>query len=79
MQAMPVGEFKRHFAQVLDEVRKGGSVAIQYGRRKAPVAMIVPYTQCRRGKKRPLGLLAGKAQCVFRDDWALTAEELLNS
>lgn len=79
MQAMPVGELKRHFSRVLDDVRRGESVAIHYGRRKAPVAMIVPYSQCRQRRNRPLGLLAGKARCVFHGDWTITDEELLRS
>ena len=75
MKTMAVGELKTRFSQVLDEVRDGKKVGILYGRAKKPVAMIVPYSE---GKKteRQIGILDGKVTIEFRDDFAMTTEEL---
>ena len=75
MEAMAVGELKTRFSQVLDEVRRGKTVRILYGRTKKPVAMIVP---CPEENKtcRKIGILDGKVTIKFRDDFAMTAEEL---
>ncbi|GHT67362.1 hypothetical protein FACS189452_04920 [Bacteroidia bacterium] len=35
-------------------------------------------SQTQMPKKRKLGILDGKAKVVFRDDWSMTTEELLN-
>jgi len=34
MKTLPVGEFKAHFSEVLDEVRTGAEIIITYGRKK---------------------------------------------
>ena len=77
MKTMAVGEFKTHFSQILDEVRHGGKVGILYGKAKKPVAMLVPY-RAEKKAKREIGILDGKATIQFRDDFAMTTEELLN-
>ena len=71
---MAVGELKTHFSQILDEVKQGKKVGILYGRAKKPVAMIVPY--CEEKTERKIGILDGKVSIEFRDDFAITAEEL---
>ncbi|MCL1836572.1 MAG: prevent-host-death protein [Treponema sp.] len=75
MKALAVGELKTHFSQVLDEVRHGKKVGILYGRAKKPVAMIVPYHEEKKTERR-IGILDGKVTIEFRDDFAMTAEEL---
>ena len=77
MKTMAVGEFKTHFSQILDEVRHGKKVGILYGKAKKPVAMLVPY-RTEKKAKREIGILDGKATIQFRDDFAMTTEELLN-
>jgi hypothetical protein len=43
---------------------------------KKTIAMIVPYTE--QGKtERKIGILDGKTRIEFRDDFEMTAEELL--
>jgi len=78
MKTIAVGELKTQFSTILDEVRTGGRVSISYGRSKKPVAMIVPYEEPK-PPKRKLGILDGKAKIVFKNDWAMTSEELLAS
>jgi antitoxin (DNA-binding transcriptional repressor) of toxin-antitoxin stability system len=76
MKTMPVGEFKTHFSEVLEEVKQGNKIGILYGRTKKPVAMIVPYIE-EKASKRKIGILDGKIKIKFRDDFEMTAEELL--
>ncbi len=76
MKTLPVGELKAQFSQVLELVEKGESFGILYGKKKKPIAMIVPYSEKKAKKERKLGLLEGKAEIVFADDFSMTEEEL---
>jgi antitoxin (DNA-binding transcriptional repressor) of toxin-antitoxin stability system len=76
MKAMPVGEVKRHFSEVLEEVKQGNRVGILFGRAKKPVAMIVPYIG-EKTIKRKIGILDGKIKIEFKDNFEMTIEELL--
>ena len=75
MKALAVGELKTQFSQILEEVKQGEKVGILYGRAKKPVAMIVPYCEDKK-TERKIGILDGKVSIEFRDDFAITAEEL---
>jgi antitoxin (DNA-binding transcriptional repressor) of toxin-antitoxin stability system len=77
MKTMAVGELKTNFSEVLDNVRLGQKIGILYGRAKKPVAMIVPYTEEKKGK-RNIGILDGKAIITFNNDFEMTTEELCN-
>ena len=46
-------------------------------RAKKPVAMIVPYPEEKKGKRK-IGILDGKATITFRNDFEMTTEELCN-
>jgi antitoxin (DNA-binding transcriptional repressor) of toxin-antitoxin stability system len=59
MKAMPVGEVKAHFSEVLEEVKHGNGIGILYGRTKKTVAMIVPYIE-EKISRRKIGILDGK-------------------
>ena len=76
MKTLPVGELKAQFSEVLELVEKGESFGILYGKKKKPVAMIVPYSDKRTKKERKLGLLEGKIEVKFHDDFEMTEEEL---
>ena len=77
MKSMAVGEIKANFSEILEEVKFGKKIGILYGRKKKPVAMIVPYNE---GKKtqRNIGILDGKVTINFKDNYEMTAEELCN-
>jgi len=75
MKAMAVGEFKTHFSEVLEEVRHGGKIGILYGRTKKPVAMLVPYSDEQKAERK-IGILDGKTDIKFKDDFEMTTEEL---
>ena len=76
MRTYSVGEFKAHFSDILEMVKSGENIAISFGKRKEIVAYLVPRA-ARTGKKRPLGLLAGKAKVSFSEDFKMTEEEFL--
>jgi len=74
---LPVGEFKTHFSAVLDKVIAGEEVIISYGKKKEPVAVLVPYSSHKKQNSIKLGLLRDKKMKIT-DDFAITEEELLN-
>jgi antitoxin (DNA-binding transcriptional repressor) of toxin-antitoxin stability system len=77
MKTMPVGELKAQFSEVLEKVKQGESFGILYGRKKKPIAMIVPYTEKKKKKERSIGLLDGKIDIKISEDFQMTEEELL--
>ncbi len=77
MKSLPVGEFKTHFSEVLDEVKTGAEIIITYGRKKENIAVIIPYENFRKRNKVTLGLLQNK-QMKINDNFEMTPEELLN-
>ena len=79
MKSLPVGELKAQFSEVLEEVQKGETFEIVFGRKKKPVARIVPISDAKSKKrKRKIGILDGKMNVVFADDFKMTEEEFIN-
>ncbi len=76
MKTLPVGELKAQFSEVLEKVQNGETFGILYGKKKKPIAMIVPYSDTKK-KERKLGILEGKAEVIFSDEFAISEEELL--
>jgi hypothetical protein len=76
MKTMTVGEFKSHFAEVVEQVKAGTGFAVTYGRKKEIVGYFLPEAQIPK-PKRVLGPLAGKAKAEFKPDFNMTEEELL--
>jgi len=76
MKTMTVGEFKSHFAEVLEQVKEGVSFAVTYGKKKEIVGYFLPESQLIK-PKRKLGLLEGKVKVDFKPDFKMTEEELL--
>lgn len=77
MKTMPVGEIKAQFSEILEKVKHGESFGIIYGRKRKPIAMIVPYTEEATSKERKIGLLDGKVDIKFSVDFKMTEEEFL--
>jgi antitoxin (DNA-binding transcriptional repressor) of toxin-antitoxin stability system len=77
MKTLPVGELKAQFSEVLEKVKHGESFGIIYGRKKKPIAMIVPYDDKKTKKERTIGILDGKVTIKISDDFKMTEEELL--
>ena len=78
MKTLPVGELKAQFSEVLEKVRKGEKFGIIYGKKKKPVAMIVPYVDNGKKKERKLGILDGKCSIRFADDFKMTEAEFVD-
>ena len=79
MKIMTVGEFKSRFSEALDAVRDGKTIVVSCGRNREKVAAMVPYAKYQQPKKRPLGLLKGKARVRFAKDFALDEERFLSA
>lgn len=60
------------------ENSKRESFGILYGKKKKPVAKIVPFEKSKKKKKRKIGILDGKMKVVFADDFKMTEEEFIN-
>ncbi len=73
---MTVGEFKSHFAEVLEQVKAGIGFAVTYGRKKEIVGYFLPESQLVK-PKRKLGILEGKANVTFKDDFKMSEEDLI--
>ncbi|MBX3010431.1 MAG: type II toxin-antitoxin system Phd/YefM family antitoxin [Caldilineaceae bacterium] len=76
MKTFPVGEFKTHFSEIIEQVRAGEEILITYGKRKENIAVLIPYASYK-SKKIRLGLLQNKALKIH-DDFKMTEEELLD-
>lgn len=79
MSVMTIGEVKARFSEVLESVRRGKTVIISYGRKREKVAALVPYRRTAAAKRRPLGLLRGKARLRIAKDFSVTDEQLLGA
>jgi len=75
MKTYPVGEFKTHFSEIMEQVRAGEEIIISYGKKKENVAVLIPYAAYKTKKIR-LGLLQGKA-LIIHADFKMSEEELL--
>jgi antitoxin (DNA-binding transcriptional repressor) of toxin-antitoxin stability system len=79
MKKLPVAEVRSHFSALLKEVEEGHEIGIAYGRKRKVIAVIVPYDEYSKGKKKELGGLAGKAHVDFHGSWAISDEELMQA
>ncbi|MEZ4865592.1 MAG: type II toxin-antitoxin system prevent-host-death family antitoxin [Caldilineaceae bacterium] len=75
MKTFPVGEFKTHFAEIIEQVRAGEEILITYGKKKENIAVLIPYAAYK-SKKIRLGLLQDKTLTIH-EDFKMTEEELL--
>lgn len=78
MKSLSVGEIKAQFSEVLEKVQQGESFGILYGKSKKLVAEINPPKKEKKKGKRKLGILDGKMNVVFADDFKMTDEELID-
>ena len=78
MNLLTVGEFKAKFSKVVKMVLSGKQVGITYGKKKEPIAVLLPYKKYK-AKKRKLGILKGKGSFKILPGFKMTDEEFLNS
>jgi antitoxin (DNA-binding transcriptional repressor) of toxin-antitoxin stability system len=77
MKTLPVDEVKAQLSEILEKVKQGESFGILYGKKKRPIAMIVPYVDSEKKKERKIGILDGKVKITFADNFKMTEEEFL--
>lgn len=78
MKSLSVGELKAQFSDVLEKVQQGESFGILYGKDKKLVAEINPPKKQKKKGKRKIGILDGKMNVVFADNFKMTEEEFIN-
>jgi hypothetical protein len=76
MKTMSVGEFKAHFSEVLEDIKAGIGIAVTFGRKKEVIGYFVPDLE-KSNSERKIGMLDGKAEIIFKDDFKITEEEFL--
>jgi prevent-host-death family protein len=79
MKTLPLAEVKTHLSSLLKEVETGSEIAISFGKKRETIAVIVPYKEYKRSKKRRLGTLKGKMKVIFRKDFSMTDSDLIKS
>jgi prevent-host-death family protein len=78
MKSLPVGEFKAQFSDLLEEVQQGETIEIVFGKKKTPVARLVPINGPKTTKrKRKIGILEGKVNIKFAKNFKMTEDEFL--
>ncbi len=79
MKTLPIAEARKNFSSIIKEVESGNEVAISYGKKKETIAVIIPYENWKKSKKRELGTLKNKAKVSFSKDFKMSEEELIKS
>lgn len=78
MKTLAVGEFKTHFSEALEDVRRGKTVGVSFGRKGRLVAVLAPPKLVHH-QGVTLGSLKKKASFRTKSDFKISEEELLNS
>lgn len=77
---MTTAKLKANFSSVVDELKKGNEVAITYGRKKTPLATIVPQSKLAKPDYSvKLGDLKEAGWSYKLKDFEMSDEELLRS
>lgn len=79
MKTLGVGELKKHFSSILDDLRQGEEIGISFGKKHELVAVLVPAEKYYKKKKRKLGILQDKASFEMKENFKISDEELFDS
>ncbi|HOF33278.1 MAG TPA: type II toxin-antitoxin system Phd/YefM family antitoxin [Spirochaetota bacterium] len=77
MKTINVANLKADFSSVIDVLKNGDEVVIEYGKRHEKLAVIVPYKKYKRNSRK-IGILKGKASFKMNAGYKMSAEDLLN-
>jgi len=77
MKTFSVAQVKTHLSSLLKDVESGNEIAISFGKKKETIAVIIPYNEYKRSKKRKLGTLKGKMKVIFKSDFKMTDNEFI--
>ena len=78
MKTLQVGEFKSHFSEVIENIKKGEEIAISFGKKKEKIAVLIPYTKYTKKSIRKIGLLEKKGFFKMSSGYKITDEEFFN-
>lgn len=73
---MTVAVFKAQFSTVIEDLRKGEEITIEYGKNHQKLGVIVPFRKYK-PLKRKIGILEGKASYKVVGDFKISSEEML--
>jgi antitoxin (DNA-binding transcriptional repressor) of toxin-antitoxin stability system len=71
VRVLPSTEVQNHLATLLRKVQTGSGIAITFGKKREIIAVIVPYVNYKRSRKRRLGTLKGKMKVIFAKDFTM--------
>ena len=77
MKTMTVANLKSQFSYVLEELRHGEEILIEYGKKHEKLGVIVPYEKYN-PQKRNIGILGSDSSFKINKDFKMTTEELLS-
>jgi antitoxin (DNA-binding transcriptional repressor) of toxin-antitoxin stability system len=78
MKTLAVGEFKTHFSEALEDVRRGKTVGVSFGRKGRLVAVLAPPTLVHH-QGVTLGSLKKKASFRTKSDFKINEADLLGA
>jgi antitoxin (DNA-binding transcriptional repressor) of toxin-antitoxin stability system len=77
MKTLTIANLKADFSSIMNDVRNGEEILVEYGKKREKVAIIVPYKKYIQ-KKRKVGILKGKASFNLDKNFKISDEELLS-
>lgn len=77
MKTLTIANLKTHFSDIINDVKNGEEIVIEFGKKHEKVAVIIPYKKFK-NKKRKIGILKGKASYEIVGDFKMSAKELFN-
>ena len=77
MKSLTVANLKSQFSTILEDLRQGKEITIEYGKSHEKIGVIVPYKKYKPAKRK-VGILENKASCEIVGDFKITDEDLLS-
>lgn len=77
MKTLTIANLKTKFSDIINEVRNGEEIIVEYGKKHEKVAVIIPYKNFKK-KKRKVGILKGIASYEINGNFKISSEDLLN-
>jgi antitoxin (DNA-binding transcriptional repressor) of toxin-antitoxin stability system len=77
MKTLPAAEVRKHLSSLLKEVQTGAVIAISQGKQHETIAVIIPFEEYQRSRKRKLRTLNGRMKVLFRKDFPMTDSDLI--
>ncbi|MCK4798944.1 MAG: type II toxin-antitoxin system prevent-host-death family antitoxin [Spirochaetes bacterium] len=77
MKTLTISKLKANFSKILEDVKRGEEIIVEFGKQHEKLIVIIPYKKYRK-KKRRIGILKDKASYKIKDDFKITDEEILS-